>query len=216
VSYAARTKYDEPGRAGRYRERNPRRNAEEWALLARAIDALPEPPRLALDVPCGTGRIAEGLIARGIPTACADLSPAMREETRRRLAASPGLVGVFDVDLEDAGSSGAREAARLGADLVICFRFLHHLPDAATRGRVLATLGTLGRRDLLLSFHHPASLHATTRLVRAWLRGRPTDRHTVLPRRLAAEAAEAGWGLRRLFPLARLRRELWLAWLRRA
>jgi SAM-dependent methyltransferase len=208
-SYPARTKYDEPGRARRYAERSPRRDAEEWRLLAACL-VDHEAPADALDVPCGTGRIAERLIERGIPTLCADLSEAMRDETRRRLDGREGFLGVRALDLDAAPPDEAV------ADLVVCFRFLHHLPDAEARARVLRHLRALTRRHVLLSFHHPVSFHNLQRLLRRVFTGRRSDRHTIGVRRLRREAAAAGLEVVSTRALAAWRRELWVARLRRA
>lgn len=211
ASYAARTKYDEPGRAERYARRSARRSAEEWALLSGLIASLPEPPRGALDVPCGTGRIAAQLLALGVPTLCADLSPAMRAETEKRLGEEKGFLGAIALDLEALPEPSPRPA-----DLVICFRLLHHLPDRETRLRVLRSLAALTGRDLLLSFHHPISLHNLGRRVRRLFGGPPGDRYTISPKALAAEAAESGLRLIEAHGLAPYRREFWLAHLRPA
>lgn len=210
MSYAAREKYDEPGRAQRYRSRSERRNREEWALLARALDALTPAPTRAWDVPCGTGRVAEALLARGVPTWCGDLSPAMRAQTETRLAGREGFEGAREVDLE----APAEDLPT--AEVVICFRFFHHLPDAATRARVLRGLRALTTRDVLLSFHHPVSAHNATRRLRRLVGGPRSDRYTLWPRTLRAEAQACGLRLQRVFALGRWRRELWLAHLRRA
>lgn len=209
MSYAGRTKYDEPGRAARYRERSTARNAEEWALLGRLLDTLDPQPVTALDVPCGTGRIAERLLARGLDVTCADLSPAMRAETEARLEAEAGYLGTVSLDLEAPGAMPPGPA-----DLVVCFRFLHHLPSSAQRVRVLRTLRQLSARDVVVSFHHPVSFHNLSRGVRRLVKGVRGDRHTVSPGRLRREAAEAGLSVVRLRPLARWRREFWLAHLR--
>jgi SAM-dependent methyltransferase len=208
MGYAGRSKYDEPGRAARYRDRDPRRDAEEWALLARLLDGLEPAPRTALDVPCGTGRIAERLLGRGLEVVCADLSPAMRAQTGERLAGRPGYGGVVPLDLEAPG-----DGAPAPADLVVCLRFLHHLPDAAHRRRVWASLRGLARGWVVVSFHHPLSGHQVARVARRLLTGRRGDRHVLSPRVLAAEARAAGLGrhVLRFLPLARWRREFWLA-----
>ncbi len=206
MSYAGRSKYDEPGRAERYKARSERRNQEEWALVERLLGMLPAAPATALDAPCGTGRIAERLLARGLDVTCADLSPAMRAATEERLAGEAGYAGVVALDLEAAG-----EDAPAAADLVVCLRFLHHLPDAATRGRVWRTLRSLTGGHLIVSFHHPVSLHNLSRGLRRVFTRKRGDRHTLRPAALRAEAAEAGLRVVRFAPLARWRREFWLA-----
>lgn len=208
MTYAARTKYDEPGRAARYRARSPRREEAEGRLVDRLLDGLDVLPRSAWDVPCGTGRLAERLLARGIPTRGADLSPAMRAQAEARLAGQAGWGGAVAMDLEAVAPDTPP------ADLVVCLRFLHHLPDAPARARVLRGLARLTAHDVLLSFHHPISLHNLRRWWRARLTGRRSDRHVITPRQLRVEAQAAGLAWQRALPLARWRRELWIAHLR--
>lgn len=209
VSYAARTKYDEPGRAERYAARSARRNAQEWALVARVLDGLAVRPKDALDVPCGTGRIAERLLERGVPTRCADLSTAMRQQTEERLGDHSDYGGAIELDLEN-----PVEPLPDAADLVVCLRFLHHLPDAAHRRRVLATLRRLTRGHLLLSFHHPISFHNLTRGLRRLLTRRRGDRYAISPARLRAEAEAAGFEVLSMRGLAPYRRDFWVAAMR--
>lgn len=209
MSYAGREKYDAPGKAEAYKTRSKRRDREEWALLARMIDGLPSSPQSALDVPCGTGRIAEQLLARGIPTRGADLSPAMREQTDARLAGTEGYGGASAVDLEQVDPDVAAPA-----DLVVCFRFLHHLPTAAHRARVLRGLRLLTQGHLLLSFHHPISGHNVDRALKRLIRRRKGDRYTITKRRLTREAQQAGFEVVRFGALGAYRRELWVVVLR--
>ena len=203
MSYAARHKYD-AARAARYAARSPRREREEAALLERALAPLTPTPATAWDVPCGTGRIAAQLIARGLSTRCGDLSPAMRARTHERLRGQAGYAGVVALDLDAALDLPP-------ADLVVCFRFLHHLPDATLRRAVLRQLRSLCTHHLLVSFHHPVSAHNLGRGVRRVLGGAPSDRHTLSVRTLARDADAAGFRPQAWLPLGRYRRELWLA-----
>jgi SAM-dependent methyltransferase len=204
ASYAARTKYDEPGRAARYAERSRARDEEERRLVARALEGLPAPASV-IDAPCGTGRMAAEFLSRGATVLCADLSPAMRAEAAARLAGSPGFLGVVPLDLEAPAPSDAR------ADLVLCVRFLHHLPDAAARARVLAGLAAMSRRHVLVTFHHPVSVHHLARALRRVVTGRRGDRRAITVRRLAAEASAHGLRLVRAVATAPYRRDLWAA-----
>jgi SAM-dependent methyltransferase len=211
MTYAARTKYDEPGRAGRYAERSARRHREEWALVESVVFGAAggppvAPPEDVLDAPCGAGRLAAEFLARGAPVRCADLSPAMRAEARGALAGTPGLRGIEALDLE-----APSPPAEWAADLVVCFRLLHHLPDAAARGRVLGALSALSRRLVLVSYHHPVSGHGLARAVRRLVTGRRGDRHAITTGRLAREASAHGLRLVRAAGLAPYRRELWVA-----
>lgn len=205
MSYAGRTKYDDPGRVKRYEARDAGRHREEWALIERSLSGI-APPATVLDVPCGTGRIAAEFLARGAFVRCADLSPAMREAAASALMGRRGLLGVEAIDLEE-----SPPPVGWAAHLVVCFRLLHHLPDVATRGRVLATLAALAKPYLLVSFHHPLSGHNLARAVRRLASGVVGDRHSITVSRLAREAAEHGLVLRQTAALAAYRRELWVA-----
>jgi SAM-dependent methyltransferase len=203
ADYAGRTKYDEPGRAARYARRSRTRDAEEIDLVRRVLLGRGV-PRSVLDVPCGTGRLSAHFLALGATVRSADLSPSMRAEAERRLAGRAGWLGAFAFDLdEDPPPRG------WVSDLVVCFRFLHHLPGESARARVLSTLASLSSRDVLVSFHHPVSVHQAARAARRVLTRRRGDRYAVTARRLEAEAR--GHGLRRVrtCALGRYRRDLW-------
>jgi SAM-dependent methyltransferase len=181
------------------------RHREEWALLARLLEGRPFPRRV-LDAPCGTGRLAAEFLARGASVRGADLSPAMRAEAERALAGRPGWLGAVALDLE-----APSPPADLAADLVVCARFLHHLPDAAARARVLCALASLARPALLVTFHHPVSVHHAARALRRLATGRRGDRHALTVARLAAEAAPFGLRLVRAAGVAPYLRDLWAA-----
>ncbi len=127
------------GRAARYARRSARRDAEERALLARVLPPA-APGATVLDAPCGVGRLAAFLLERGYAVRGADLSPAMREGAEAALGPHPRWLGVEPLDLEAPATATAA-----AYDLVLCFRFLHHLPDAATRARVLRSLAARAR-----------------------------------------------------------------------
>lgn len=206
-SYAGRSKYDAPGRAARYEARSQRRDAEEKALLDRVLDALALPRGArALDAPCGTGRIAQALLARGWSVTAADLSPAMREAARAALGGAAAAVTVEPIDLE---ATPPPDAPR--HDVVVCFRFFHHLPDDAARTRVLRSLAARTRGPVVLSFHHPVSAHHLARALRRLLTGRRGDRHATTVGHLRRLARDAGLAVRATVALAPYRRDLWVA-----
>lgn len=204
-SYAGRTKYDDPARASRYARRSARRHREEWALVRRVLDGLPA-PKSVLDVPCGAGRISAEFLAQGATVRGADASDVMRAEADNALSGRNGWIGAYPFDLET-----SETPADWSADLVVCFRFLHHLPDEASRARVLSRLARLSRRHVLVSFHHPVSLHNLARALRRLLTGRRGDRHAVLLSRLVREAAPHGLRLVRAKALSPYLRDLWVA-----
>ncbi len=204
-SYAGRTKYDEPGRAARYAERSARRDREEWRLISRVLQGVPG-AKSVLDVPCGTGRLAERFLALGVTVRGADASPAMRAEAEKSLSGRIGWLGANDFDLETSDPP-----SEWASDLVVCFRFLHHLPDEASRARVFSRLTPLARPYLLVSFHHPVSIHNASRSIQRLFSGRRGDRHSITLSRLTREAEAHGFRLVRAAALSRYLRDLWVA-----
>lgn len=204
AGYAGRSKYD-PARAARYAARSARRHAEEWALLSRILRSVPAPATV-LDAPCGAGRVARELLAAGARVRLADLAPAMLAHAREAVGAHPHCLGVEVLDLEAPVPADAPLH-----ELVVCFRFLHHLPDPATRARVLASLAGRSSRWVLVSFHHPASVHHLARGLRRLLTRRRGDRHALTLGALVREAAPHGLRLHASDALGRFRRDLWVA-----
>ena len=208
AGYAGRTKYD-AARAARYAARSARRDAQEWAVVERALDDV-EPPRTVLDAPCGTGRIARRFLAAGADVRLADLSPEMLALARASLEAdAPGPGRVLGVETLDLEAPPPADVPR--HDLVVCLRFLHHLGTEALRGRVLASLRARSSARVLVSFHHPASVHHLARALRRLVTGRRGDRHAIGLSRLVREAGRAGLVFERAEALARGRRDFWVA-----
>jgi hypothetical protein len=130
----------------------------------------------------------------------------MRGVAWTRLRDLPGFLGIVPLDLE-----APEPDLSLAADLVVCMRFHHHLPDAATRRAVLGTLRTLTRGHLVLSFHHRASVHNLRRALAGWVVGRARTRQTTTVARLRREAAAAGLELVRTYAVRPWLREFWIA-----
>jgi SAM-dependent methyltransferase len=208
AGYAGRTKYD-AARAARYAARSARRDAEEWDVVVRLLADV-KPPRTVLDAPCGTGRIAARFLKTGAAVRLADLSPDMLAVARATVdaAGAPAerVLGIERLDLESPPPADAHRH-----DLVVCLRFLHHLGTEALRARVLASLRARSSDRVVVSFHHPASLHHLARALRRLLTGRRGDRHAIGLRRLVREAANVGLVFERAAALARWRRDFWVA-----
>jgi SAM-dependent methyltransferase len=171
--------------------------------IGRALAGL-KPGALVLDVPCGTGILADFLTARGARVVGTDISPAMLT-----VAQEDGVaLGHVRADLE-------QPPYRPGSfDAVVCNRFLMHLP-ASARPRVLATLAGLARGPLVATLCHPHTFTSFGRAVRRRL-GASVKRSPRLTRRaLAAEIAAAGLHLERIIPVAPILSEVWVVVLRR-
>ena len=142
-------------------------------------------PLLALDMPCGYGRISPLLSELDYRLVWGDLAPAMASTTAAHLASSPSI-GAFGGDMV------ALPLAEGSADLTVTIRLWHHLGDSRMRIQILSELARVSRRWSLVSFYDSASLHQLSKGLAKRLQGR-TSKITMLSRRqFSAEAKEAG------------------------
>jgi SAM-dependent methyltransferase len=134
------------------------------------------------------------LLERASRVAALDLSAAMCAEARAALAPAieAGRVVV---------SEGSLERLPFPADAfdtAVCWRLLHHLTEAADRGRVLRELARVARRSVVVTF-----ADAGTWKARSQRRRRRNRRCALLTRAsFSAEAAAAGLSLEATWRLA--------------
>lgn len=112
------------------------------------------------DIPVGTGRLAEVLLARGLSVTGIDISPAMLDIARERLG---GFGGGFTAILEDLAQASG-EGPRF--DAVLSARFLVHFPfvEQVERLRQLARLskGRVVFTQAIDTAYHRFRLRATS------------------------------------------------------
>lgn len=203
-AYAGRTKYD-AARAARYAARSRRRHAEEWRVVERLLAGHPAPGTV-LDAPCGTGRIAAEFLARGAEVRLADWSEDMLARARTHVGAHAAVLGIERLDLEAVAAPGVARH-----DLVICLRLFHHLPDDECRRRVLASLRARSSARVIVSFHHPVSVHHLARAARRVFTGRRGDRHALTLGALERLAHPLGLRLEGAAAVAPYLRDFWAA-----
>jgi len=163
------------------------------------------PPGVVLDIPCGTGILAELLRGRGFRVVGADISPAMLEVAREH----EGFAGVVRADLEV-------PPWRPGTfDAVVCSRFLMHLSPEG-RPPVLRTLAALSRGPLVATVCHPYTVKQLLRRGRRALGLRAKQSQRLTRSRLAAEVRDAGCVLERVVPVFPVLSEVWVVVIRTA
>ncbi len=120
-------------------------NFLEKRLIRRAFDDLPRSTTLVVDVPCGTGRLAEVLLDMGFRVTGIDIALPMLEVARRRLGRFGDRFNICVADARELVVARKFEAA-------LCARVLMHFPmaeqllliravTAATTRRVVFTQG---------------------------------------------------------------------------
>jgi ubiquinone/menaquinone biosynthesis C-methylase UbiE len=180
--YLGRTKYTAAA-AARYQHRPIRKDRAEQALVRRALVGIPA--GIALDVPCGGGRMSRLLHSHGFQVTAGDLSPAMLSIARDRTA---GL----GIDVVRADVENLRFPDR-GFDVSFCFRLFQHFPSAAVRRRAIHELCRVSRSHVMLSYFTPWCVTALKRWVEtALLRKRRTKFHNSL-REIRGYFADSGF-----------------------
>ena len=126
-------------------------NAREKAIVRRIFADI-GPGAVIVDVPCCTGRLAEELVRNGHSVVGIDISPAMLEVAREKMARHPGK---FETVVHD-----ARRLQELGRtfDAALCARVLMHFPleeqVAFLRGVVSVCRGRIAITQGLDSSYH--------------------------------------------------------------
>lgn len=180
--------------------RGRRRNKRDLAAIGRALDEAArrgDPIRTALDIPCGTGRLAPLLRERRIGAVGADISLEMMRVARRK----PGAPPLYQCNAE---AIPHRDAS---LDGVFGIRFLFHL-DAAARGRVLAEMRRVSRRWVVLDVRHRYNFRYLGWRARHALGLLPQIQHRFSREGLARELSQASLRVAGVYPSRR-----YLGWL---
>jgi ubiquinone/menaquinone biosynthesis C-methylase UbiE len=198
----AKSRYRDAGVAAGYDSwrydtpRGRRRNRRDLAAIGRAIDAAEArggPIRAALDVPCGTGRLAPLLAEHAIAASGADVSLEMLGVARRKL---PEEFPLFQC------SADAIPLAAASVDAVFAIRFLFHL-DRDGRRRVLSEMRRVARRWVILDARHRYNLRWAAWRLRHALGLLPKVQDRFSRSGLERELAEAGLALAGIYPSRR-------------
>lgn len=167
-AYKGRVKYT-PEKARAYQVRAERKERSELRLVERAFREIP--PGRVLDAPCGGGRVSLLLAGLGYKMTAADLSDAMLEITREKVAANGMQIPVEKQDLEHFTYPDHH------FDAIISFRLFHHFPNAEIRQRVTAELCRVAKNFVALSYFSPYSYTSLGRKWRAARGGRKSQKH---------------------------------------
>ena len=176
--------------------RGRRRNRRDLAAISRALDEaqrLGAPVREALDLPCGTGRLAPLLLQRAIHASGADVSLEMLRESFRKLGKK---FPIFQC------SADAIPLGDGAVDAVFAIRFLFHL-DGPGRAAVLTEMARVSRRWLVLDVRHRYNLRWIGWRIRHALGLLPRVQHRFSRAGLEEELAQAGIAVRGVFPSRR-------------
>lgn len=160
----------------------------ECQLVERALRGVPREESI-VDVPCGAGRMTVFLRGLGFRPAAADVSPAMVELTRQRLAREGIDAPVEERDLEGTGWPDR------AFENVFCFRFFHHLPTDEHRRRVANELCRVAGRRVVVSYLDAGSWTWRRRALETRLKGKTFKKYPLAPRAMAQLFEAAGFAV---------------------
>lgn len=148
---------------------------------------------LALDAPCGTGRITEVILDMGIPAVGVDISFQMLHEAKQKLspdvAHKAPLIGLVQCDMKNLPF---RDNA---FSITSCVRLMGHLPRK-TRYNILCELLMVSRQGAAITFYRSGIRHKVKRLVKRLMGNRapwyPMSHIQVL--KLAQECSASVYG----------------------
>ena len=202
-------RYEVPGRAHAYRTRSAARTKRELHLLERVWPGAPGD--LVLDSPSGAGRLA-GTLERDLGA--------------RRVGADRAMAMLCADRAADLGGSRAADSLLVQAeatvlpfrdavfDVVVVFRFLHHL-DPTTCRHALHEAARVAGRFLVISFFHPVSAHGLSRRLRELCTHRARTRFAMTHGRLSAMLREVGFTPEKLAADRPYLKDFWVAAFRR-
>lgn len=212
-TYRAKTAYQDEATAAHYDARRftKLKGHLENRLETRAIDEalrLVGPRSTVLDVPCGTLRITELLLRRGLDSVGCDISPAMMKVGMDKVSGQQQLQGLVQADVE------TMPFADGAFDGVTCIRLMHHLP-ATIRPLVLAELARVSRRWVIVSYAHLISFQGMRRTLMGGHWG-SVPHYAASGSTMRVEAKAAGLEVLRTCPIFKYFSATWILTLVRA
>ncbi|HEY8668999.1 MAG TPA: class I SAM-dependent methyltransferase [Tepidisphaeraceae bacterium] len=193
-SYQAKLSWQAPANAARYRRsRQPEnfgpRFHREGKIISTWLADLPK-GALVLDAPCGTGRLMPLITGLGLRYMGADISSAMMLEAKKDVTDLPaGANSAIGFARADVGALPFPDGS---FDAVVLWRFLHHVPNSATRIGILQEAARVSRGRVILSFHHPLSVTYAFNVIKRTFFGRKQGGRGVTHWQLRREAAQCG------------------------
>jgi len=207
LDYPAKQGYQTTEKAEIYARRSFKRHVAEKKVLAKILNEIlsieTQKDLLALDVPSGTGRMSLYLQECGFRVLEADISHAMLMQGRKTGKVS-GLGVVADLEEGLPFSDNT-------FDLVLTWRFLHHLPSIASLTKVLQEIARISRKWIVFSFFHPVSFHNATRKLQGVITGKKACRYAYSLDCMDAACREGGFVFWRKSAQLPYFKDLWAA-----
>jgi len=159
-------------------------NMLERRLIRRAFAGL-RAGAIVVDVPCGTGRLADILLELDYQVCGADISPAMLDVAQGRLAQYGTRFRPMECDALALPQQGTM------FDASLCARLLFHFP-MTTQVAFLRAIASATRERVVFTHSLDTPFHRGRRAVKRMLGHRPPARYPVTPAELQSLIQAAG------------------------
>lgn len=166
--YAAKEGYQDARTARNYDKRrftSLRGRIGDWLdkrAIEKALNACGKINNSVLDIPCGTGRIAELLLKKGFTVTGADISDEMISVARKKLRSLSHLK-LLKADVESMPFADAE------FDCIISIRFMGHIPRQ-NRVNMLKEMKRASRNFLIIEYCVKQALPCIERRLRKYLK----------------------------------------------
>lgn len=160
-------------------------DALEKTYIARAFARFPRTSRI-VDVPCGTGRIAEVLLDMGFQVEGVDISQPMLYVAQRKLARFGDRFKPVVADVRDYGRSMQKQF-----DIALCARVLMHFP-LAEQIEFLRSVAMLARKGVVLTQSLSTPYHRSRRRLKRVIGNPPSATYPITNAELGTLLEGAG------------------------
>ncbi|CDX46501.1 putative Methyltransferase type 11 [Mesorhizobium sp. ORS 3359] len=144
----------------------------EQNCIAKALETCSPLPAQVLDVPCGTGKLADVLSRHDCQVMAADISMEMMALAKTAYAGRPGFQGFVRCDITQL------PMADESFDTVICLRLIHLIPPHLRR-KIINELARVTSRRLIVSYGLASRFQRIRLRLRRLITGRVSAPHPV-------------------------------------
>jgi len=151
---------------------------------------------IALDIPCGTGRLSPLILKSGYKWIGADISLEMMRESRKRM---DGFEGSFWNIRLDAETMALKDNS---IDCIFSIRFIYHIP-VEIRYRMLQEMRRVTKKWIIIDYNYPNRFKEMARRIGSLLNQSPVKRRITFEE-ISKELRENGLNIYEAIPASRL------------
>jgi ubiquinone/menaquinone biosynthesis C-methylase UbiE len=151
---------------------------------------------IALDIPCGTGRLSHLILRSGYKWIGGDISLEMMRESRKRM---DGFEGSFWNIRLDAETMALKDNS---IDCIFSIRFIYHIP-VEIRYRMLQEMRRVTKKWIIIDYNYPNRFKEMGRKIGSLVNQSPVKRRITFEE-ISRELRENGLNIYKAIPASRL------------